>query len=379
MKTVTFFRCLQAGLLSVALLSGATYSHAASGTWIHAASGGLWSATGNWSGGTIADGSGSTADFSSIDITANNTVHMDAPHTLTSLIFDDTDPSTTAGWIVDSNSVAGNILTLAGSSPTITVNSMGSGATVTMGVIITNSNTGANSYWTKAGNGTLVLNSANTFTNGVKISAGTLKLGTTTARPGTGQMILSGGMFDLGSASGTVGIGSTYAALSITAAAPSGNTIQGGTLQAFSYAASLSSGNAIVTTALVGTGPAITKSGAGTLTLAGNNSFTGVANIQNGILSVATINRNASTSAPPQSATSNLGKPIDAAHGQINLGNSGNTGQLTDTGTGETSDRTLNLAGTSGGSCGWWCSSPPWRYGAPMRCRPTRPGPGDRC
>src|SRR5690349_19861479 len=37
------------------------------GTWTNTASGGLWSNTGNWSGGVVADGTGSTADFSTLD------------------------------------------------------------------------------------------------------------------------------------------------------------------------------------------------------------------------------------------------------------------------------------------------------------------------
>ena len=66
---------LIAGLL---LLASAASLQAQSGTWTNTASGGLWSATGNWLNGIVADGPGNTADFSTIDITGNNTVHLDA-------------------------------------------------------------------------------------------------------------------------------------------------------------------------------------------------------------------------------------------------------------------------------------------------------------
>ena len=42
-------------------------THAASGTWTQLTSGGLWSDTANWSGGTIADGSGFNANFNTIN------------------------------------------------------------------------------------------------------------------------------------------------------------------------------------------------------------------------------------------------------------------------------------------------------------------------
>ena len=51
-------------------------AQAANGSWINANSGGLWNNGGNWSSGIIANGAGSVADFSSINITADNTVHL---------------------------------------------------------------------------------------------------------------------------------------------------------------------------------------------------------------------------------------------------------------------------------------------------------------
>ena len=161
-------------LLTLGLFTISSSVMGASGTWIQTTSGGLWSASANWSGSTVADVSGSTADFSTINITADNTVHMDASHTLTALLFGDTDTSTAAGWTLDDNSSSGaNILTLAGTTPSITVNALGTSKSATISAVIAGS-----TAWSKAGAGTLVLSGANTFNSATTIGAGTLSVGT---------------------------------------------------------------------------------------------------------------------------------------------------------------------------------------------------------
>lgn len=99
---------------------------AANGTWTQASSGGNWSTAADppWAGGTVADGSGFTANFNTLDIAADNTVHLDTPRTIGNLIFGDTNTATAAGWILDNNGSGTNILTLAGPTPTITVNAL---------------------------------------------------------------------------------------------------------------------------------------------------------------------------------------------------------------------------------------------------------------
>jgi len=96
----------------------------------------------------------------------------------------------------------------------------------------------------------------------------------------------------------------------------------------------------------------ITKSGSGSWTLSGNNTNANVMRIQEGILSVSSINSVASGN------TSNMGAPITVTNGTIGMGGlvtgagtvATTTGQLTYTGTGETTDRVINLQGTTGGA-----------------------------
>ena len=141
---------------------------AANGTWTNVINSGLWSAAANWSGGTVADAAGFTADFNSINITNDPTmVRLDSARTIGSLIFGDTTNSSAAGWVLDNNANAANILTLAGGTPTITVNALGTGKTATIGTVIAGS-----TAWTKAGAGILVLTNANTFSGGFTVNSG---------------------------------------------------------------------------------------------------------------------------------------------------------------------------------------------------------------
>ena len=90
------------------------------GTWIADADGN-WSDTNNWSGGVPVDGSGATADFSALDITADRTVTLDSPRTVGTLKFGDL--FGVQSWLV--NAAGGRVLTLdSGSavSPAVVVN-----------------------------------------------------------------------------------------------------------------------------------------------------------------------------------------------------------------------------------------------------------------
>jgi len=162
---------------------------------------------------------------------------------------------------------------------TLTLN-IASGTNNYVGII--GSGSGNNLALTQTGAGTLILSNVNTYTGGTTVSAGQITstvagaLGST-----TGALTMAGGTLDLNALPQTVG------AVSITAAAGSGNTIQNGTLIGTSFAASNTTGNAIVSAILAGD-VTLTKSGAGgTLTLSAANTYTGLTTLSAGTLILA--------------------------------------------------------------------------------------------
>src|SRR6266704_3406652 len=122
------------------------------------------------------------------------------------------------------------------------------GTTLTYGGIIAGA-----SPLTKAGTGTLIVSGANTYTGATAISAGTLQLGATNAVPS-------------GSA-GTVTSGAAGAVV-LTAGGNNSSTTFSGVMQ---------NGSGIV---------ALTKTGTGTLTLSGANTYSGATTVSAGVLDV---------------------------------------------------------------------------------------------
>lgn len=86
--------------LAMGLLALVNPLHAqTNGTWITNGPGN-WSATVNWSGGAVAGGVGATANFSTLDITADNTVTLDTPVTLGTLSVQDLTTASNS-WIFE--------------------------------------------------------------------------------------------------------------------------------------------------------------------------------------------------------------------------------------------------------------------------------------
>ena len=103
---------LLCGIFLVILFACATTGRAASGVWTNDTSS-VWSASTNWLNGTVADGSGNTADFT-LDNSNADTVTMDASHSLGTLLFGNNATLQTNRWNL--NASGGSILTLAGGS-----------------------------------------------------------------------------------------------------------------------------------------------------------------------------------------------------------------------------------------------------------------------
>jgi autotransporter-associated beta strand protein len=262
-----------------------TIATAASGTWTDTTSGGLWSAAGNWLGGTaanVANGADATADFSTLNIMADNTVHLDtAARTIGQLLFGDTTPS--HSWILDDNNSSGeNKLTLAVASGSPTVSCATANAEISLILAGTQG-------LTKTGADTLMLSGANIYTGVTVINVGTVKVGNAAAFGGTadGTTIASGATVDLnGQALGAenitsiqgTGVGNNGALInsSGTAASLAGNvTLAGDTTVGGSGDTSLSG-------AVGGPNHVLTKSGTGTLTLSGSTDNGGLGMAVNG-------------------------------------------------------------------------------------------------
>ncbi|MBK8095116.1 MAG: autotransporter-associated beta strand repeat-containing protein [Verrucomicrobiaceae bacterium] len=86
------------------------------------------------------------------------------------------------------------------------------------------------------------------------------------------------------------------------------------------------------------------KTGAGTWYIEAANTYTGSTNIQDGTLVASSLNR-----VSGGTASSSLGAPTTISTGTIGLGSGTTTGTLRYVGPGESTDRVINLAGTTGG------------------------------
>ena len=298
---------------------------AASGTWNTTTTPASWGTAANWTSSTIANGSGSTADFSTLDITADTTVNLDAPRIIGNLTFGDTTTSSAAGWTLANNSVPANLLVLAGTTPTVTVNALGTGKSATISAIIAGT-----AGLTKAGAGTLVLSGNNTFTGNVTVNSvansiltvansGALGTGSKTVTlNGVGNLYLdgTGGAISLASGiqfnitgNGIYGIHNVAGNNTINGIVgnPNGNgsamvSSDGGTLTLAGTVKDLNSGahtivfngnstgaNTVSGQIIDGVGAfAVTKSGSGTWLLSNNNTYTGATTVSGGKLLVAT-------------------------------------------------------------------------------------------
>ncbi len=120
--------------------------------------------------------------------------------------------------------------------------------------------------------GTWTLSGANTFTGRVSVADGILKVGGEGAFSASAPLQLSGGLLDLG------GYWVTNGPVTISA-----GTLSNGTLCATAYAGTDAG---VIRASLAGAG-GLVKSGAGTLTLASSNLYSGATTVNAGILQIA--------------------------------------------------------------------------------------------
>jgi autotransporter-associated beta strand protein len=186
---------------------------------------------------------------------------------------------------------------------TLTLSNTSSGSTLLNGLI--SNGTGTLSLTVNSsGSGAAILGAANTFTGPTTITAGSLQLGTnnalqdsTVAINATNGLLFSGGVgsFNIGALGGT-------ANETLTDTSMSGVALNVGA----DNATTTYSGN------LSGTGGSLTKSGSGTLTLSGNNSYTGSTSVSAGTLVL--------------SGTNTITGPVAVNAGILNLQSSGGLG-----------------------------------------------------
>jgi autotransporter-associated beta strand protein len=187
------------GLDEIRFIKGETSVEADTFTWTQLSGGnasGSWGGDTNWNAGIgpVANGQDHTANFGTLDISANSTVMIDGSQTIGNLVFGDAATATAASWFVNTGTPSDGALTLEVSSgkPTITVNTLGTGAGTTINAALAGS-----SGLAKSGAGTLTLSGNNSnLTGGITLSQGTLKTLATSA-VGNNAFTLGGGTLEL--------------------------------------------------------------------------------------------------------------------------------------------------------------------------------------
>ena len=267
------------------------------GNWIWTApGGGSFGVVANWNGG-VPDAS-TNANFGSA-ILAPSTVTLDGDRSVKGVVFSSANPYTINQGTGGALAVAEGISVQAGShiiSAPVTLPNTSTISILDAAVSLTLSGAvGGSGGITKSGLGKLVLNGANTFVGATNVSAGTLELNTTGANAITGNVSVAGGTLRLlrseqianassvNIASGTFDLGAnseTVAAVQLAGGAIAGT----GTLtstSAFDVRGGTISAN-------LGGKVGLNKTTADTATLSGTNTYTGLTQVNAGVLQINT-------------------------------------------------------------------------------------------
>jgi autotransporter-associated beta strand protein len=331
----------------------------ANGIWTNA-SGGSWVTTSSWAGGIIAGGAGNTADFSTLDPTADSTVTLDAARAIGNLVFGDTNTGSAATWFLTNGS--GGSLLLAGTTPTITVNPLGPGKFANMGARLS----GFNGF-TKNGSGNLILNNAtNTLTGPITLNAGNIQLNSASLTNATSVFINAGSLVVATSAANAIGGIISFGGGNLQFNNPPGSdySLQFSTAASQPYRISVTSTHeATFNSNLASPGGTLTKLGTGTLILGAANSYNSGTTISAGTLrfgnasALGSGNVSFSGNATLQAGVAaTLAKAVSIATGVTGtLDTNGNNTTISGTLTGDgaltkTGSGTLNIAGAAAGN-----------------------------
>ncbi len=221
------------------------------------------------------------------------------------------------------------------------------GATATVSGVIRNTR-GTAAGLIKTGPGLLILTAANTYNGGTTVNQGNLRFGSLTAMPSSGDVTVNAGATltaEAGAAgdwtSGTSGVGTLGGLFSgIGSAGTSTVSFATDSTLGLEMTGNLTYAGDIPN---LGINVGITKTGGSSLTLTGNNSYSGKTRVHAGTLSFNSIGN-------VGGGNSALGAPASAANGTVNVGTGGTAGVITYTGSGHASDRVINLSGSTGGA-----------------------------
>ena len=154
-----------------------------------------------------------------------------------------------------------------GTTSTININ------TNTSTLTLSGAATGSTGSLTKAGTGTLVFSGSNQYTGATTINAGTLQIAASERINDASALSIAGGTFDLNGFNETVGSLSGPAGIITSNATGAATLTVGGDNSSTSFSGNILNGSGAV---------ALIKQGTGTLTLSGNNTYTGTTTINAG-------------------------------------------------------------------------------------------------
>jgi autotransporter-associated beta strand protein len=253
------------------VLTGASYdvTNATGTTTIGAILGGTAQLTKTGAGSLVMSGmnqytGGTTVTEGSLSFGANDVLYDAGAILVNGGTFNTASYSDTVGAVnLSSGSIIGGSGVLSGTNYDVT-NVTG---TTTISAIL-----GGSAALTKTGAGTLTMSGTNTYTGGTTINGGALSLAANDVMTDSGTILVNGAIFDINSHSDTVGL------VTVSSGAVTGTT---GILRIGGFEVNNNAGQVIVSANLGGLG-ALTKTGTGTLTLNGANSYTGATTIEAG-------------------------------------------------------------------------------------------------